>query len=276
MIYVQGRGMHTYISVVAHNDADIIIQYGSFAKLAKLKNVTIVITDNTPTPVLAEFCNDNNIHYLANKQQFGFSKNNNNNFDYSLNCLGMQSHDGFLLLNPDVVLTSTNFESLLTEVRQSGFKFATVDLYLNNKLTDRDDSVRNFPRLIDFFSSYILQKNHTILARENIKEACEIDWCSGAFMYFTAGHYQALGGFDESYYLYCEDIDICLRSSRLGVAVYYLPNIVAIHRRRCRSRQILSKHFCLHVMGVIRFLIKKNATRISKKRQFNLFASKVE
>jgi hypothetical protein len=86
-----------------------------------------------------------------------------------------------------------------------------------------------------------------------------VDWAAGSFLLFRSGMYTELNGFDTSYFMYCEDIDICWRAKvKVKSPVVYLPHIKALHYAKHANRNVFSKHFYWHVKGVLRFLAKKN------------------
>jgi hypothetical protein len=58
----------------------------------------------------------------------------------------------------------------------------------------------------------------------------EVDWISGAAMCIRRQAWQEVGGFDEDYFMYAEDMDWCLRAHRLGWRIHYLPEAVITHR----------------------------------------------
>jgi len=57
-----------------------------------------------------------------------------------------------------------------------------------------------------------------------------VDWLSGACMLARAGALRAVGGFDERYFLYWEDADLCRRLRGAGHHVRYAPSATAVHR----------------------------------------------
>jgi GT2 family glycosyltransferase len=57
----------------------------------------------------------------------------------------------------------------------------------------------------------------------------EVDWVSGAAMLVRGDLLDRLGGFDEGYFMYCEDVDLCKRAWQQGAKVVYLPSAVITH-----------------------------------------------
>jgi N-acetylglucosaminyl-diphospho-decaprenol L-rhamnosyltransferase len=57
----------------------------------------------------------------------------------------------------------------------------------------------------------------------------EVAWVSGASMLVKRDVFERLGGFDESFFLYKEDEDLCLRARRLGGTIVYNPRITVLH-----------------------------------------------
>jgi N-acetylglucosaminyl-diphospho-decaprenol L-rhamnosyltransferase len=81
----------------------------------------------------------------------------------------------------------------------------------------------------------------------------EVAWVSGAAMLVARASFEAVGGFDESFFLYKEDEDLCLRIRRRGGAVLYDPRVAVLHHGsvvapRARElagaeRRFIAKHF---------------------------------
>jgi GT2 family glycosyltransferase len=64
-----------------------------------------------------------------------------------------------------------------------------------------------------------------------------IPWVTGSSLLVRRSAFDAVGGFDESFFLYFEDADFCLRLSRDVGPVYYLPGVTVIHERGASARQ---------------------------------------
>lgn len=61
------------------------------------------------------------------------------------------------------------------------------------------------------------------------EEPCDVDWVSGAAMLLRREAAEAVGGFDETYFMYVEDVDLCWRLKRAGFRVVYHPGFRLVH-----------------------------------------------
>lgn len=81
--------------------------------------------------------------------------------------------------------------------------------------------------------------------------AVEVDWLAGLCLAMRAETFARLGGFDEHYYMYCEDVDLSLRARALDLDVLLLSDLRVVHpahRRTLRSLQ----HLRWHVASLLR------------------------
>ncbi len=62
-------------------------------------------------------------------------------------------------------------------------------------------------------------------------EAREVDWVSGAFLLLRRIAFESVSGFDERYFMYVEDLDLCWRLGRAGWKVRYVPQAVIVHEQ---------------------------------------------
>jgi GT2 family glycosyltransferase len=69
-------------------------------------------------------------------------------------------------------------------------------------------------------------------------EAAEIDWVPGAFSIIRADVLERVGVFDPRFFLYCEEVDLCLRIKQAGHQIWYWPDILVVHLGGESSRQI--------------------------------------
>ncbi len=75
-------------------------------------------------------------------------------------------------------------------------------------------------------------------------------------MLFRSEVYSELAGFDERYFLYYEDVDLCRRLRRRGYDVRLLPSVSAVHDARRESRRSL-RHLRWHLASMLRFMVTR-------------------
>jgi GT2 family glycosyltransferase len=250
--------MVMYIAVVSHGHGALIERLNCLSTLVKENKFKVWVLDNVGEDDLSLYCKKNNINYLKNKKKKGFGENNNLIFSEIDSKVGFSDSDRFLVLNPDIVVSSEMLLSLLKIMDNEKAKISTCNLFTDNNYSTYDNSIREFPTLWDFFSSFILKKNPSIMDKSQINKPCFVNWAAGSFLCFDVSHYKNLAGFDIGYFMYCEDIDICFRSSHyFNEEVLYCPQVKAIHLAQHANRNIFSKDFLWHIQSMMRFLLKR-------------------
>jgi N-acetylglucosaminyl-diphospho-decaprenol L-rhamnosyltransferase len=78
------------------------------------------------------------------------------------------------------------------------------------------------------------------------------------FMLFKADAYRNLGGFDERYYMYYEDVDICTRAWSTGLSVLACNTIKVVHDAQRASHQN-PQHLIWHLRSMARYLVTGKA-----------------
>jgi hypothetical protein len=230
------------VSVVSHGHGDMASRLVS--RLLAFNEVSkVILTCNIPETL--RMTDDSRLVLIKNPTPKGFGANHNSAYRLS-------KTDYFCVLNPDIELPSNPFP-LLTSAMQSHAAdiAAPVVLAPNGKV---EDSIRHFPTLGSLFSKamggpdgrYIIRSSHP---------SFEPDWVAGMFMLFLTKAYRQLQGFDESYFLYYEDVDICRRAHRLGLKIVCCPDVYVVHHAQRASRRSLS-HMRWHLTSMLRYLAK--------------------
>ncbi|MBK5074423.1 glycosyltransferase family 2 protein [Budviciaceae bacterium CWB-B4] len=246
-----------YIVIVSHHHDKML--FHSLPRVATQNNnkYKIIIKDNVGSESLKIFCEKRFIKYISSKNRMGFGENNNYVVNYILKNYTINKDDYIIFMNPDVTIECDELLSLVEYIERNKFSAFTIDLYKNSGFSLRDGFVRTYPTLFDFIYSFCFKKNKTILNREDIYEVITIDWCAGSFIGFDLNEFIKIDGFDESYFMYCEDLDLCYRCKLYGINVKYIPNFKAIHTAHHDNRMLFSRAFFWHVASSIRFLYKK-------------------
>ncbi|EEY50262.1 rhamnosyl transferase [Vibrio cholerae CT 5369-93] len=166
--------------------------------------------------------------------------------------LNPHKDDWFLLLNPDIELLPETYLNLKKSISKNNGIIA-ADLFLDRKLISRDNNLRYYPNLKQFILTYLFSDKSTFIDRSSGIPNDLNTWVSGAFLAISSYHYQLLGGLDEKYYMYCEDIDFCYRARECGISITLDFNTRAIHYRQRASKKVFSRFFFWHVISVLKF-----------------------
>lgn len=107
-------------------------------------------------------------------------------------------------------------------------------------------------------------------------EPREVDWVSGAAMCIRREAYEQLGGFDETFFMFLEDVDVCYRAWQLGYKVMYFPDAVITHAigkstDKAANRMIRQFHKSMYLFYRKHYLHKVNPIL----RPFAIIASRV-
>ncbi|MDZ7320186.1 glycosyltransferase family 2 protein [Kosakonia sacchari] len=246
-----------FFSIVSHNHLAVLKSMNCVGALANKYNVVLKNNVQSESEALKEYCKEHHIHLVDHLYGNGFGANNNIVYSYCCEHLNMGDDDVFIVLNPDVKIDNNSVEQLVSTMFERKIRVASISLYKDADYNTRDYSVRHFPQLYSFVSSFLGFANKTFI-RSATDQITTVDWAAGSFLAFNAGHYRKLRGFDERYFMYCEDIDICYRSYKMGYPMQYVPYICAIHLAKHQNRKVFSKHFYWHAKSAFRFLLSKH------------------
>ncbi|WP_299686001.1 glycosyltransferase family 2 protein [uncultured Vibrio sp.] len=249
--------MSIYIAVVSHGHSNLINELGCLDKL--VRDFNIIVKSNLVNDDFHQLAQERNFHWINNRSLYGcgFGENNNIIFDYCKKELNMKDGDYFVVLNPDVVIDSDTIINLVKAMSRGNINLSSINLYKDFDNLIYDNSIRRFPSLNQFVKSFLGFGNSSIIDRDQLSKTTQVDWAAGSFLTFKVGHYSKLSGFDERYFMYCEDIDICYRSYLMGDKLTYFPEFKACHLAKHANRKLLSMHFYWHVKSAMRFLLTK-------------------
>ncbi len=97
-------------------------------------------------------------------------------------------------------------------------------------------SARKFPRIADLIRKRLrpdrwqVEYDKTMTSMQS-QESVDVDWLVGACLLMKTELFRELGGYDERYFLFFEDIDLCRRAHALGKKVLYLPHVRVLDRK---------------------------------------------
>ena len=221
------------------------------------KNFTVIIKSNTPaTFELTEYCHEQKIHLLQGQKTKGFGANNNEVFQYVKSQLNPTTKDFFLALNPDVEISVDSVSDLVAKAIEYQADISAINLYTDKTFNTYDRSIRRYPSLLSPLKSLIGVPRNDVYDKSKINKPTKVEWAAGSFLLFTVNSFETLRGFDEAYFMYFEDADICTRANNYNFSVYYFPDIKAVHFASHQNRRLLSKHFIWYWKSSLRYQIR--------------------
>jgi len=220
------------ISVVSHGQGRLVDQFLRTLQEHSNPAMPLIITENIHDPVSIEVPKGWHATRIVNSSPKGFAANHNAAFK---SC----NTPYFCVVNPDIQLAEDPFPGLVEHFADAAV--AVVAPLVKNPAGRPEDSARRFP------SAFTLLRKALLGDRADYPHTgpvIAVDWVAGMFMVFRSSDYASVGGFDERYFLYYEDVDICRRLARSGKKVIYDPRVTVIHdaRRESRRNPRLARH----------------------------------
>lgn len=234
------------ISIVSHRQGSLVGHLLSDLRVHCATPLEVMVTVNVEETLpfdAAQFGFP--VKIITNASAKGFAANHNAAFRHA-------RAEYFCVLNPDIRLAQDPFPALIAQLADP--KVGVVSPLILNPSGEIEDSARRFPTLFTILKKALLRRRD--LGYEITGAPLFPDWIAGMFMVFRAGVFKALGGFDERYFLYYEDVDLCLRLRHAGYGVVLLPQVSAIHDARRRSHR--NPHYLLiHATSLLRYLYRR-------------------
>ncbi len=243
-----------HLSVVSHGQDDLVAQLlASVARHCDCRRIKGTVVRNIPGN--GRQCFDGfpfPVAVLENSRAMGFGANHNQVF---ASCQA----EFFCVLNPDIILTSDPFPSLLSAFCDQ--KVGAVAPLIVDPSGRVQDSARRFPT-----PGRILRRSLRRLAGLELGMRDEValshpDWVAGMFMLLNSVVFREVGGFDEEFFMYCEDADLCMRLHRAGYCTILLPNVRVVHDARRASHRSF-RHLSWHMRSLMRFFFRYPACRL--------------
>jgi GT2 family glycosyltransferase/lipopolysaccharide/colanic/teichoic acid biosynthesis glycosyltransferase len=168
---------------------------------------------------------------IENKENIGFARANN---------IALKQAVGkyILLINPDTVVQEDTFQAMLRFFRETPDAGLAGCKILNPDGTFQLGAHRSFPTpwvaFTKVFGLSALFPKSKLFGKYNLTylspdETYEVDAISGSFMMITREAYERVGGLDETFFMYGEDLDWCYRVAQSGLKVYYVHATKIIH-----------------------------------------------
>lgn len=231
-------GIHA--SVVSHGHGTMV-EHLAVELLGCPEVQSVTITLNVPERL--DFPQDVRITVVSNPVPRGYGTNHNAAWAGSTALF-------YCALNPDVRLSGNPFPALLAAMQDSSV--AACAPIINAVNGRREDSARKFPTMASLLRKALIRDNGTHDTRHEVSDP---DWLAGMFLLLRSSAFREVGGFDEKYFLYYEDVDLCWRLRSRGHAVRQVQEVTAVHDARRASRKD-QRHARWHLASMARFLTR--------------------
>ena len=233
------------VSIVSHGQGNQVAAL--LDDLGRLQlDVDLIVTVNVPEPRPAVPQSlATRTRWLANASPRGFAANHNAAFRQCATPF-------FCVVNPDIRLHGDAFALLASHL--SDPKIGVVGPAVLDVNGQIEDSVRRFPTL-GGLAVKLLGQNDGRYSFGLGDKPFDADWIGGMFMLFRSSAFAAVGGFNEKFFLYYEDVDICARLWKAGYRVLACPSVSVVHDAQRTSRHDW-RYRRWHAQSMLRYFAK--------------------
>lgn len=232
-----------------------------FAHTVRHSIEVIVVDNNSPDNSAAmveqEFpC----VRLIANSVNRGFAAANNQGLEIARGA-------NLLLLNPDTVIVSDAIGTMLDYLAAHSVGAVTCKLLNGDGTLQR--SVNTF---YSFWGSFLENRlfqellkglkfsGDRVMSFWDHASVRDIDWAFGAVLMFPRSVYERIGGLDERYFIYAEEMDFYMRLKSAGYRAVFLPEAEIVHYGKSSSRQRRAEMFIENYKSFYIFLKKHYST----------------
>lgn len=238
------------VSLVSHGHGAMV--WRLVDQLVVCAEVTqVIVTLNIPEAIPVTL--HDKVILIENDMPKGFGANHNAAF-------ALANGEFYCVINPDIELTQNPFGSL-------GGSLADLSVGLVAPLVVGtagvpEDSMRCFLTPRSMVKRVLGLDSGAYSVRQG---DCDFtpDWVAGMFVLFRSEAYAKVGGFDERYFMYCEDADICIRLWKAGYKVVGCLSTCVIHNAQRASHRSF-KHLSWHVRSLARYFLSHSFSLPSK------------
>jgi N-acetylglucosaminyl-diphospho-decaprenol L-rhamnosyltransferase len=249
------------VVVVNHNTGDFLDRcMSSIASSAGELRVEVVVVDNASSDGSADGAAGPGVQLIRNPDNRGFARAANQ---------GIAATDAplLLLLNPDAEVVGGSLPALVKVARERP-RAGAVGALVRNPDGSVQPSARRVPRLGEALGHAFLgpiwrrnpwTRSYTMAGWDRSSER-EVEWVSGSAMLLRREALDEVGTFDEGYFMYVEDVDLCTRLRRAGWEVLFSPELEVVHQIGVSTHGQRGPMAFAHSDSIYRYFAKHRAT----------------
>lgn len=237
------------VTIAYHNEREITNLFKSLKR--NFSDFNLIITRNSH---VSSVISDPRVSYIGNGDNVGFGAAINRALSE------ISDTDVLFLLNSDVVINNIDIDFVVRQVRLH--KILGPRCYSEeNKL---QDTFRKDVKLFRIFKRVIkrvlLRKRGSMSFEYDLKSHFQVDWIIGGAMMMSGKLFLDLGGFDERFFMYLEDCDLCLRARDLGYSIEYTDRVNCSYSADRKSLRLLKaknrKQAAIHLKSFVYYIRK--------------------
>lgn len=231
----------------------------------------LYLLDNSPSKSNKLLVTDDRVEYIFNRRNLGFGAAHNIALTRSMT----ENHTYHLVMNPDVYFGDGTIEKICD------FMDSNSDVgLLTPKVLYPDGSTQYLCKLLPSPWQLMLRRflplKRILDERNKIYELrftsydriMDVPYLSGCFMFLRTKVLKDVGLFDERFFLYFEDVDLCRRINSRGRTVYFPHAVICHHYQKGSYKKFyLLRH---HLVSAIKYFRKWGAFFDGDRRQINL------
>ena len=215
--------------------ADLVRQLGRSSCLSSGKAEVVVVDNHSPAnPIAGWLRRRRGVSLRRWSSNRGFARGVNEGCRLS-------QGNWFLLLNSDMTVREGFLDGVLAlshHLENETPRAGIVGFQLRNPDGSRQWSTGPFPTLAGTLTGLILPRSRRKYRRMRTRQRTQVPWVTGCCLLVRRECLHDLGGLDEDFFLYYEDVDLCLRAKKRGWTVWYEPGLRVVHHRPLHARAV--------------------------------------
>jgi len=237
--------------VVSYNVRDLLVQCIASLRADGIEH--IVVVDNASTDGSAEAARAADVEVVALEENVGFGAGANRG-------VARTTTPYVVICNPDLEV-EPGADKTLAEVLDHDAEVGIVAPRIETPDGRLYPSARTFPDMTDAAGHAFLQfvwRGNPFSRRYKMLDwdhagACDVDWVAGTYLLVRRTAWDQVGGFDEGFFMYLEDVDLCWRLQRAGWRTRYEPAARVVHAIGRSTDQTPYRMIAEHHRSLLRY-----------------------
>ncbi|MEQ8525044.1 glycosyltransferase [Gracilimonas sp.] len=265
---MQNAAPHISVVIVNYKVKEYISNLLNSLKKAQHEfNLEIFVVDNDSGDDSVSYLKERypEVNYIANDENVGFGRANNQ-------AIKKAKGEFTLIINPDTLVSEDTLDVLINHMKEHPKCGAAGCKILNPDGTFAPESRRSIPTIwsasCKVFGLNTLFPESKLFGQYYLSwlgedEATEIPVLSGSFMFWRTDLLKELGGFDERFFMYGEDIDLCYRVQKTDYHIDYVPETSIIHYKGESTKKGDLRYIRIFNKALYQFFDKHYSSRYS-------------